>query len=87
MRIWSSIRWRVLALARACGYAGNPRLFGVEVPLNLVPSKSVLAQPDAGSHEGVGGPADVARADDVAKLCVPAAPRGPVAGLPRRQGA
>lgn len=51
MRIWSSIRWRVLALARACGYAGNPRLFGVEVPLNLVPSKSVLAQLDAGSYE------------------------------------
>jgi len=33
MRIWSSIRWRALALARALGYQGNPRLFGVEVPL------------------------------------------------------
>lgn len=51
MRIWSSIRWRALAVARACGYAGNPRLFGVEVPLGLVPSKSVLGQLDAGSYE------------------------------------
>ncbi len=31
MRIWSSLRWRALAVARACGYRGNPRLFGVEV--------------------------------------------------------
>ena len=51
MRIWSSIRWRVLALARACGYRGNPRLFGVEVPLRLVPSKVILGQLDACSYE------------------------------------
>jgi FkbM family methyltransferase len=51
MRIWSSIRWRALALARACGYQGNPRLFGVEVPLRLVPSKVILGQLDAGSYE------------------------------------
>ena len=51
MRIWSSIRWRVLALARACGYHGSPRLFGVEVPLRLVPSKVILGQLDAGSYE------------------------------------
>jgi FkbM family methyltransferase len=51
MRIWSSIRWRALALARACGYCGDPRLFGVEVPLALVPSKVVLGQLDALSYE------------------------------------
>ena len=51
MRIWSSIRWRVLALARACGYRGNPRLFGVEVPLRLVPSKVIMGQLDACSYE------------------------------------
>ena len=51
MRIWSSIRWRALALARACGYRGDPRLFGVEVPLALVPSKVVLGQLDALSYE------------------------------------
>lgn len=51
MRIWSSIRWRVLALARSCGYQGNPRLFGVEVPLQLVPSKVILGQLDACSYE------------------------------------
>jgi FkbM family methyltransferase len=51
MRIWSSIRWRGLALARACGYRGDPRLFGVEVPLALVPSKVVLGQLDALSYE------------------------------------
>ena len=51
MRIWSSIRWRALALARACGYRGNPRLFGVEVPLRLVPSKVILGQLDACSYE------------------------------------
>lgn len=51
MRIWSSIRWRALALARALGYQGNPRLFGVEVPLSLVPSKVILGQLDAGSYE------------------------------------
>jgi FkbM family methyltransferase len=51
MRIWSSIRWRALALARACGYRGNPRLFGVEVPLALVPSRNVLGQLDALSYE------------------------------------
>jgi FkbM family methyltransferase len=51
MRIWASIRWRALALARACGYRGNPRLFGIEVPLRLVPSKVILGQLDAGSYE------------------------------------
>lgn len=51
MRIWSSIRWRALALARRCGYRGNPRLFGVEVPLDLVPSKVILGQLDACSYE------------------------------------
>ena len=51
MRIWSSIRWRALALARACGYQGNPCLFGVEVPLGLVPSKVILGQLDACSYE------------------------------------
>lgn len=51
MRIWSSIRWRALALARSCGYRGNPRLFGVEVPLALVPSRSILGQLDALSYE------------------------------------
>jgi FkbM family methyltransferase len=51
MRIWSSIRWRALALARACGYQGNPRLFGVEVPLALVPNRNVLGQLDALSYE------------------------------------
>ncbi len=40
MRIWSSLRWR--ALARARGYRGNPRLFGVEAPLALVPSWIIL---------------------------------------------
>ena len=51
MRIWSSLRWRALAVARACGYQGNPRLFGVEVPLRLVPSKVILGQLDAASYE------------------------------------
>lgn len=51
MRIWSSIRWRALALVRSCGYQGNPRLFGVEVPLQLVPSKVILGQLDACSYE------------------------------------
>ena len=51
MRIWSSLRWRALALARACGYRGNPRLFGVEVPLALVPSRIILGQLDACSYE------------------------------------
>jgi FkbM family methyltransferase len=51
MRIWSSLRWRALALARACGYQGNPRLFGIEVPLRLVPSKVILGQLDACSYE------------------------------------
>lgn len=51
MRIWSSLRWRTLALARACGYRSNPRLFGVEVPLALVPSKVILGQLDAQSYE------------------------------------
>ena len=51
MRIWSSIRWRALAFARTCGYRGNPRLFGVEVPLRLVPSKVIMGQLDACSYE------------------------------------
>lgn len=51
MRIWSSLRRRYLALARACGYQGDPRLFGVEVPLRLVPSRVILGQLDAGSYE------------------------------------
>jgi FkbM family methyltransferase len=51
MRIWSSLRWRALAFARACGYRGNPRLFGVEVPLTLVPNRNILGQLDALSYE------------------------------------
>jgi len=51
MRIWSSLRWRALAFARACGYPGNPRLFGVEVPLTLVPNRNILGQLDALSYE------------------------------------
>jgi len=51
MRIWSSLRWRALALARACGYRGNPRLFGVEVPLTFVPNRNILGQLDALSYE------------------------------------
>ena len=51
MRIWSSIRWRALTLARACGYRGNPCLFGVEVPLALVPNRNILGQLDALSYE------------------------------------
>lgn len=51
MRIWSSLRRRALAFARVCGYRGNPRLFGVEVPLRLVPSKVILGQLDAHSYE------------------------------------
>jgi FkbM family methyltransferase len=51
MRIWSSFRWRALAVARACGYRGNPRLFGVEVPLALVPNRNILGQLDALSYE------------------------------------
>ena len=51
MRIWSSIRWRSLAFARACGYRGNPGLFGVEVPLALVPNRNILGQLDALSYE------------------------------------
>ena len=51
MRIIASVKWRLLALARACGYQGSPRLFGVVVPLRLVPSKVVLGQLDAGSYE------------------------------------
>jgi len=48
MRLWSSLRWRGLALARACGY---PRLFGVEVPLALMPNRNVLGQLDALAYE------------------------------------
>lgn len=51
MRIIASVKWRLLALVRACGYQGSPRLFGVVVPLRLVPSKVVLGQLDAGSYE------------------------------------
>jgi FkbM family methyltransferase len=51
MRLWSSLRWRALALARAGGYRGNPRLFGVEVPLTLVPNRNILGQLDALSYE------------------------------------
>lgn len=51
MRLWSSLRWRGLALARACGYRGNPRLFGVEVPLALMPNRNVLGQLDALAYE------------------------------------
>jgi FkbM family methyltransferase len=51
MRIFTSVKWRILAIARMLGYRGNPRLFGVEVPLRLVPSQLVLRQLDAGSYE------------------------------------
>lgn len=51
MRIYASAKWRIFALARACGYRGSPRLFGVEVPLRLVSSKVILGQLDAGSYE------------------------------------
>jgi FkbM family methyltransferase len=40
-----------LAVARTFGYRGNPQLFGVEVPLRLVPSDVILQQLDAGSYE------------------------------------
>ncbi|MFN7339971.1 MAG: FkbM family methyltransferase [Opitutia bacterium] len=51
MRIVSSLRWRALAVARALGHRGNPRLFGVEVPLDLISSAAVLQQMDARSYE------------------------------------
>ena len=51
MRIYASVKWRILAVARTFGYRGNPGLFGVEVPLRLVPSQLVLRQLDAGSYE------------------------------------
>lgn len=38
-------------MARSCGYRGDPKLFGVEVPLGLVPSKTILGQLDALSYE------------------------------------
>ena len=51
MRIYASVKWRVLAMARMLGYRGDPRLFGVEVPLRLVPSDVIRQQLDAGSYE------------------------------------
>ncbi|MEY3109357.1 MAG: hypothetical protein RLY37_1225 [Verrucomicrobiota bacterium] len=51
MRIYASLKWRILAIARTLGYRGDPELFGVEVPLRLVPSGVILQQLDAGSYE------------------------------------
>jgi FkbM family methyltransferase len=51
MRIYASMKWRILAMARMWGYRGDPRLFGVEVPLRLVPSDLIRQQLDAGSYE------------------------------------
>jgi FkbM family methyltransferase len=51
MRIWSSIFWRVLALARIYFYKANSRLFGVEVPPSLVPFWIILGQLDQQSYE------------------------------------
>ena len=51
MRIYASMKWRILAMARMWGYRGDPRLFGVEVPLRLVPSDVIRRQLDAGSYE------------------------------------
>ena len=51
MRIYASLKWRILAVARMWGYRGDPRLFGVEVPLRLVPSDLIRQQLDAGSYE------------------------------------
>jgi len=51
MRIYVSLKWRILAIARTLGYRGDPELFGVEVPLRLVPSGVILQQLDAGSYE------------------------------------
>lgn len=51
MRILASAKWRILALARICGYRGSPQIFGVKVPLRLIPSKVILRQLDAGSYE------------------------------------
>jgi FkbM family methyltransferase len=51
MRIYASMKWRILAMARMLGYHGDPRLFGVEVPLRLVPSVIIRQQLDAGSYE------------------------------------
>jgi FkbM family methyltransferase len=51
MRIYASMKWRILAMARMWGYRGDPRLFGVEVPLRLVPSVIIRQQLDAGSYE------------------------------------
>jgi len=45
------MKWRILAMARMWGYRGDPRLFGVEVPLRLVPSVIIRQQLDAGSYE------------------------------------
>ena len=42
MRLYASVKWRALAIARKMGYRGDPRLFGVEIPLRLVPSAVVL---------------------------------------------
>jgi FkbM family methyltransferase len=45
------MKWRILAMARMLGYHGDHRLFGVEVPLRLVPSVIIRQQLDAGSYE------------------------------------
>jgi len=45
------MKWRIPAVARMWGYRGDPRLFGVEVPLRLVPSVIIRQQLDAGSYE------------------------------------
>jgi FkbM family methyltransferase len=51
MWIYASVKRRILAMVRAVGYRGNPQLFGIEVPLRLVPSDVILQQLDAGSYE------------------------------------
>lgn len=51
MRILASVRWRILAIARRLGYAGNPRLHEVEVPLGAVVAAPLLARLDSGMYE------------------------------------
>jgi FkbM family methyltransferase len=47
-----SVRWRFMALRRAMGYAANPVVHGVEVPIGVLPSRSALKHFDGGSYEG-----------------------------------
>ena len=40
-----------MAMARRMGYAGNPRLHGVEVPIETISSPGLLARLDSGMYE------------------------------------